>query len=129
MYEGQVKRNQEALSLFSSDVDLQQAMEKWMANGKLSKLGGAVGAKGWSWIGAKLCTERTKPQRLSLPTYPFARERYWIRNNRWPGGAAGSREAGSGVALLHPLASPQYVVSEPAELPVQPASRGTNSFS
>ncbi len=37
-YQGQVKRNQEALSLFRDDADLQQAMDKWIAQRKLSKV-------------------------------------------------------------------------------------------
>ena len=97
VYEGQVKRNQEALSLFSSDVDLQQAMEKWMANGKLSKLV-ELWVKGMELDWSKLYGE-DKPQRLSLPTYPFARERYWIETTD----TLQQPRTGSGVALLHPL--------------------------
>ena len=38
MYQGQVKRNREALSFVAPAIDLQQAVDKWMANQKLSKL-------------------------------------------------------------------------------------------
>jgi acyl transferase domain-containing protein len=42
-----------------------------------------------------------KPQRISLPTYPFARERYWIpttdEQSKIVGGPAGQ------IAKLHPL--------------------------
>src|SRR5204863_3524484 len=35
---GRAKRNDEALSLFSSDADFQQTIEKWIGGGKLAKL-------------------------------------------------------------------------------------------
>ena len=37
-YQGHVKRDSDALLLFSRDADLQQTVEKWMANKKFSKL-------------------------------------------------------------------------------------------
>src|SRR5260370_42192198 len=37
-----------------------------------------------------------KPRRISLPTYPFARERYWVAEKSLPSEIAGAR--------LHPLA-------------------------
>src|SRR5262249_7949655 len=41
-----------------------------------------------------------QPARLSLPTYPFARERYWLPQ----GGARASRREDAGaVPVLHPL--------------------------
>src|ERR1041385_3727108 len=52
---------------------------------------------------SKLYGER-KPQRMSLPTYPFARERYWMDIDRKMG--AGAQIAGgNGMAapVLHPL--------------------------
>src|SRR5207302_10578248 len=54
------------------------------------------------WV--RLYGER-KPRRMSLPTYPFARERYWIE----AGEGRGKRERGAerrvieAVAVLHPL--------------------------
>src|SRR5579864_3049437 len=96
-YQGAVKRNKEALSLFSSDADLQQAIDKWMANRKLSKLL-EMWAKGLEVDWSKLYGE-FKPQRMSLPAYPFARERYWIDIT------AGTQAATNRAAttVLHPL--------------------------
>jgi acyl transferase domain-containing protein/enoyl-CoA hydratase/carnithine racemase/acyl carrier protein/SAM-dependent methyltransferase len=75
-YQGQVKRNAEALSLFNTDIDLQQAIDKWIVNRKLSKLV-ELWVKGLEVDWSKLYNG-AKPQRTSLPTYPFAKERYWI---------------------------------------------------
>src|SRR5262249_28261987 len=75
-YQGQARRNNDTLSLFSADADLQQTIDKWIANRKLSKLLD-LWVKGLELDWDKLYGE-VKPQRISLPTYPFAKERYWI---------------------------------------------------
>src|SRR5258708_26855922 len=75
-YYGQVKRNKDALSVFSRDGDLQQTVDKWMAEGRLAKLLD-LWVKGLELDWSKLYGE-VRPQRISLPTYPFAQERYWI---------------------------------------------------
>ena len=96
-YQGQAKRNQEALSLFSTDVDLQQTIEKWIVTRKLSKLL-ELWVKGLEMDWGKLYGQ-VKPQRMSLPTYPFARERYWT-----DGTASSSVCANGAVSVfLHPL--------------------------
>jgi acyl transferase domain-containing protein/enoyl-CoA hydratase/carnithine racemase/acyl carrier protein/SAM-dependent methyltransferase/NADP-dependent 3-hydroxy acid dehydrogenase YdfG len=101
VYQGQVKRNQEALALFSSDADLRQTVDKWVVDRKLSKLL-ELWAKGLEIDWGKLYGE-VKPRRMSLPTYPFAKERYWI--DVTVKGDAEKYAAASGVlpAVLHPL--------------------------
>ncbi|MEJ2229503.1 MAG: ketoacyl-synthetase C-terminal extension domain-containing protein, partial [Alphaproteobacteria bacterium] len=89
LYRGQVKRNKEALAVFSADEELQEALSKWIAKGKLHKLAD-LWVKGLAFDWGKLYTENP-PQRMSLPTYPFARERYWVpltANNAGNGGAS-----------------------------------------
>src|SRR5579864_4366000 len=98
VYEGQVKRNREALSLFSRDADLQQTVEKWLAKKKFSKLL-ELWVNGLEVEWSKLYGEE-KPQRMSLPTYPFARERYWIDTTNAYGTVNGNATAS---AVLHPL--------------------------
>jgi acyl transferase domain-containing protein/enoyl-CoA hydratase/carnithine racemase/acyl carrier protein/SAM-dependent methyltransferase len=75
-YQGTVKRTGEALSVFGTDVDLQHTIDKWFAHKKLSKLVD-LWAKGLELDWSKLYSE-PRPQRISLPTYPFAKERHWI---------------------------------------------------
>jgi polyketide synthase PksL len=96
-YQGQVKRNQEELSLFSTDADLQQTIGKWIENRKLSKLL-ELWCKGVEVDWSKLYGE-IRPQRVSLPTYPFARERYWIDIT----GGTKIGANGAATAVLHPL--------------------------
>ncbi|MBV9493032.1 MAG: SDR family NAD(P)-dependent oxidoreductase [Acidobacteria bacterium] len=97
LYQGQVKRNRDALSLFSADADLRQTVDKWFANGKLSRLL-ELWAQGLDLDWTRLYGA-TRPGRISLPTYPFARERHWIDVDA--GTAVGAKHAAA--AVLHPL--------------------------
>ncbi|MGC2743838.1 MAG: beta-ketoacyl synthase N-terminal-like domain-containing protein, partial [Candidatus Angelobacter sp.] len=76
LWEGQAKRGQDGLSIFRSDADLQHTVDKWIAGTKFSKLL-ELWVKGLEVEWSKLYRD-ARPQRMSLPTYPFARERYWI---------------------------------------------------
>src|SRR5579872_3343519 len=109
VYQGQVKRNREALSLFSTDADLQQAVEKWIVSRKLPKLL-ELWAKGLEVDWVRLYADN-KPQKISLPAYPFAKERYWIdvpeeANAALNATASVSVNAAApavATAMLHPL--------------------------
>ncbi|MGG1946945.1 SDR family NAD(P)-dependent oxidoreductase [Trinickia sp. NRRL B-1857] len=97
LYAGDVKSGQSAMAAFAADEELQEAIEKWIARGKLAKLA-ELWVQGLSVTWDKLYGQ-TRPRRLSLPTYPFARERYWV-----PDSAAGDRHASTrSAARLHPL--------------------------
>jgi polyketide synthase PksL len=76
LYLGEVKQNSETLAVFSGDEELREAVDKWIQRGKWSKLL-ELWVKGLALDWRKLYGETT-PRRMSLPTYPFARERYWI---------------------------------------------------
>ncbi|MDT8977370.1 SDR family NAD(P)-dependent oxidoreductase [Paenibacillus sp. chi10] len=76
LYLGQVKRNKDTLEVFAADDDLQKAIEAWIIKGKYSKLMD-LWVKGLNVDWHKLYGH-FQPKRISLPTYPFARERYWI---------------------------------------------------
>jgi polyketide synthase PksN len=97
IYKGDTKGNKEALALFTTDLDLQQAVGKWMVNKKLAKLL-ELWVKGLELDWKKLYGEKP-PRRLRLPLYPFARERYWIDGGE--NGPAGGAMATTG--RLHPL--------------------------
>jgi acyl transferase domain-containing protein/acyl carrier protein/NADP-dependent 3-hydroxy acid dehydrogenase YdfG len=96
-YHGQVKRNQESLSLFSTDADLQQMIEKWIVGRKLFKLL-ELWVRGLELDWSRLYGEG-RPGRMSLPAYPFSRERFWIDAEAGEQVAVG----GAATAVLHPL--------------------------
>ncbi|MCC5466707.1 SDR family NAD(P)-dependent oxidoreductase [Pelosinus baikalensis] len=76
LYRGQVKRNKEALAIFTADEEMQEAINKWIQRRKYAKFLD-LWVKGLNFDWSKLYGD-TKPQRISLPTYPFAKERYWV---------------------------------------------------
>lgn len=73
-YRATVKDSSAVIDL--DDEDMQAVVKKWYDSGKYSKI-----AKLWvdgSQINWSSFYGENKPQRVSLPTYPFAEERYWI---------------------------------------------------
>ncbi|MFM0205761.1 hypothetical protein PQR53_38840, partial [Paraburkholderia fungorum] len=76
VYRGELKRSQQTLAALTADEEFLEAIDKWLARGKVDRLA-QIWSQGLSLEWEKLYGE-TKPQRISLPTYPFARERYWV---------------------------------------------------
>ncbi|WP_106793599.1 SDR family NAD(P)-dependent oxidoreductase [Aquimarina sp. Aq78] len=72
---GKANRNKDIHTLFSRDIDLQEIINKWITKNKLSNLAD-LWVKGLELDWNKLYTE-VKPNRIHLPSYPFAKERYW----------------------------------------------------
>ena len=96
LYRGQVKRNRETLAVFAADEELQEAIGKWLQRGKYAKLLD-LWVKGLSFDWNQLYPG-AKPNRISLPTYPFARERYWM-----PETGATTTTIPAPAATIHPL--------------------------
>ncbi|WP_341278224.1 SDR family NAD(P)-dependent oxidoreductase [Paenibacillus sp. FSL H8-0537] len=75
VFRGQVKGATDSSLSFAADQDMQELVTKWWESGQLAKLAD-LWVKGLRVeYGSLYGTER--PRRLSLPTYPFARERCW----------------------------------------------------
>ena len=103
MYQGQVKSNKESLSIISQDDDLKKMIiETWITQKKLSNLID-LWVKGMELDWNKLYGE-LKPQRISLPTYPFAKDRYWIEVLQ----SVEVVKTGTASSVLHPLLHQKY---------------------
>jgi acyl transferase domain-containing protein/ubiquinone/menaquinone biosynthesis C-methylase UbiE len=104
LYRGQVKRNKETLAVFAADEDLQKAIDAWITKGKYAKLLD-LWVKGLIFDWDKLYGDSKphKPRRISLPTYPFARERYWAPEVRGQRTEDRGQKIGSSVQVIHPL--------------------------
>ncbi|WP_395787551.1 SDR family NAD(P)-dependent oxidoreductase [Aquimonas sp.] len=76
-YQGQASAAGEGLSVLAEDEDFLQAVDRWIARRKLDKLA-ELWVQGLRIDWTRLYAE-SRPQRLRLPTYPFARERYWLQ--------------------------------------------------
>lgn len=82
VYRGQVEHNKEGMRIISQDDEMKETViEKWLSGRNLSKLLD-LWVKGleldWSKLYYSEDSNKTLPNRISLPTYPFAKERYWI---------------------------------------------------
>ncbi|TDH74578.1 hypothetical protein DWA27_20155, partial [Acinetobacter baumannii] len=77
LFRGQANRNKEALGIFSADEDLAMAIEAWIRKRKYAKLAD-LWVKGVAVNWAKLYDEAAKPRLMSLPSYPFAKDYYWL---------------------------------------------------
>nr|WP_052410168.1 SDR family NAD(P)-dependent oxidoreductase [Paenibacillus durus] len=76
LYRGQVKRGKDALLSLTSDEEMQEVVSKWLQRGKYGKVL-ELWTTGFTMDWAVMYGD-DKPSRISLPTYPFARERYWV---------------------------------------------------
>ncbi len=76
LHVGVIARTSEARSAFDGDEDLQAAIGAWMDKGKYTRLLDAwVAGIAIDW--RRLYGE-AMPRRVSLPTYPFAKDQYWV---------------------------------------------------
>ncbi|MCP4995666.1 MAG: SDR family NAD(P)-dependent oxidoreductase, partial [Gammaproteobacteria bacterium] len=76
IYYGWLKANKEGLDLLTEGDEAKVFVEMLIKGGKLEKLAQLwVSGVDVEWT---LLYPNHKPGRISLPTYPFARERYWL---------------------------------------------------
>jgi acyl transferase domain-containing protein/SAM-dependent methyltransferase/aryl carrier-like protein len=124
-YRGRSDRHREVLALFAADEDMATAVDAWIAKGKYEKLL-ELWVKGlnvdWHKLYGASGPRHGPPRRLSLPTYPFARERYWLEE-------LDSIPSELGVGAPGPAASPHLLTYENAHgrAEQQPHSRVTDT--
>lgn len=100
-YQGRVKDNKEILGLFSSNEELQEAVDKWIQRKKWSDLL-KIWVKGLNVDWNKLYVT-TPPKRLNLPTYPFANDQYWLSEQPTPFEVRQSEKSEVNHLVIHPL--------------------------
>ncbi|WP_158267012.1 SDR family NAD(P)-dependent oxidoreductase [Chitinophaga niastensis] len=76
IFTGHAKSNKDTVAIFTGDEDLAYAIDTWITKAKYSKLL-ELWVKGFSFNWLKLYNG-SKPRIISLPGYPFAKERYWV---------------------------------------------------
>ena len=76
MYQGRPDPDHDHVAAMVQDNDMQEAIGRWITGQKFSTLLDWW-TRGLTFDWDKLYPD-VKPQRVSLPTYPFARERYWL---------------------------------------------------
>jgi acyl transferase domain-containing protein len=76
VYQGRVESDAGGMATIGQDGDMREVIDKWIARRNVSRLL-ELWVRGLNVDWNKLY-DSEKPQRISLPTYPFAKERYWI---------------------------------------------------
>ncbi|PON19910.1 hypothetical protein C2W62_00205 [Candidatus Entotheonella serta] len=77
LYRGQVRPHREAMAVLAGDDVFAETIDAWIHRHKYDKIL-ELWVKGFVFDWNKLYGEQ-KPPRMHLPTYPFARERYWAK--------------------------------------------------
>ncbi|MCP4285437.1 MAG: polyketide synthase of type I, partial [Gammaproteobacteria bacterium] len=98
LYRGQIQRHKEMLADFTADADMAHTIRAWIAKGKYAKLLN-LWVKGLNIDWNRLYGETT-PRRISLPTYPFAKERYWVPEIKTTSGDSSPETASSMATSL-----------------------------
>lgn len=80
---GEVREEKNTLHLFNEDEELRKAIDTWISKGKYGNII-EFWVKGLAVDWNKLYGEG-KPKKISLPTYPFAREKFWVVEADFPG--------------------------------------------
>jgi polyketide synthase PksN len=75
-YQGTAKQSKETLSVLFADDEITEAIDKWMTKKKYEKLL-ELWTKGFHLDWQKMYGN-AKPNRMSLPSYSFVKERYWV---------------------------------------------------
>ncbi|MGV7067155.1 KS-MAT linker domain-containing protein, partial [Bacillus velezensis] len=79
LYTGQSHRSKDTFALFTADEDMDIVIDAWIKKGKFAKLA-EVWVKGGVLNWNRLY-EKGTPRLLSLPSYPFAKDTYWVPEN------------------------------------------------
>jgi acyl transferase domain-containing protein len=109
-FQGSGAHRGEDMSLISQDEDMREAIGKWMGGNKLSKLA-QIWVRGVELDWEKLYgATQPAPERISLPTYPFAQEHCWIDGDASPR-AGGAPAADDRPALASGLSSIEDIIN------------------
>ncbi|MCZ8521618.1 MULTISPECIES: beta-ketoacyl synthase N-terminal-like domain-containing protein [Paenibacillus] len=76
IYRGQAKQGADLSMLFQEDEDSGELLQRWLRKGRLANI-----ARLWTQgvdIDWTQLHRHSKPRRIPLPTYPFAKDRYWL---------------------------------------------------
>jgi polyketide synthase PksN len=98
VYTGSISGNEQPVEALAADEDFQATLQAWIRKKKYAKVA-QLWASGLQ-LDWQCLYDRAKPRRISLPTYAFAGERYWI-----PASAGQVRRAleSSSQDAIHPL--------------------------
>ena len=100
VFHGQATARMAMETSFIADEDMREAVKAWMTEKKFEKLL-AAWVKGLKAEWRELYDETNLPHRISMPGYPFKKERYWVGDE--PGRPGDLRPVKGGRSFIHPL--------------------------
>ncbi|MGN7972315.1 SDR family NAD(P)-dependent oxidoreductase [Serratia sp. 22264] len=119
LYRGNVRQNKDMLAMFVTDEDMTATLDLWFHKRKHAKIL-ALWVKGMAVDWYRLYPQQ-RPKRISLPTYPFATDQYWIKDVR--------HAALSVCAAQTPDAVPDDLAASAAQNPDRAQTQPDDDFS
>ncbi len=98
---GRIDNGDEALALLAGDEDMAEAVDRWVARGKLEKLA-ELWVRGYALEWARLQPD-ARPALIPLPTYPFDRQSYRFDPGVTRRAGVVYAPVGQALSALHPL--------------------------
>ncbi len=106
IFTGDVNSHSEVVDIFESDEDFSRATLAWMEKQKFSKLI-ELWVKGlrveWASLYSLAIYGENRPQRISLPGYPFVKQRCWVPEGNMERSFFSGSSTVVGENYLHPL--------------------------
>ncbi|WP_440119140.1 SDR family NAD(P)-dependent oxidoreductase [Paenibacillus sp. QZ-Y1] len=103
-YQGHVKQGQENPGWLTDEEDMKENVKRWLSQGRYEHVLDA-----WTrgavirWTELYGENRQQHPRRISLPSYPFARNRYWAPMKSEEASFNSNVIGNDGSAMLHPL--------------------------
>lgn len=129
VYRGYIKRYRETLAVFAGDEDMAQVISSWISKRKHAKIM-ELWVKGFNFDWNMLYGD-IKPHRISLPVYPFARERYWVPETpvtAVKAGVAAVKAAVAEISVPVSAVAPAVAPAVVSELPGISLKRESGTF-
>ena len=101
VYSGRASQADDMLAVFTADGEMRAVIERWIAQKNLPKVAD-LWVRGFELDWSEL-HPGTKPVRMVLPTYPFAKDRCWTQRSSRALVSTGAMASGATVAAVHPL--------------------------
>jgi len=105
-WEGRTNRGDRLVAMLGGEAEGKAMIARWINQGEWAKVA-ELWAVGWDLDWLRLYQGR-RPRRVSLPTYPFAREKYWLprgatRARTLPAPPAPAQSETSGMLMMEPV--------------------------
>ncbi|MEH2062924.1 MAG: SDR family NAD(P)-dependent oxidoreductase [Nostoc sp.] len=117
LYRGYMRQDQELLSDFATEEEFSTIIDEWITSKKIGKLLN-LWVRGLTIDWQKFYPQG-KPRRISLPTYPFAKECYWFNQEGFAQSSSDNKQDSAAPRSVYYLQK-HWVLDEPQPDKPQP---------